>query len=364
MLAWLWRRFGGSDAAAKRAPKRASGSRGGAQAQKVPELSSRAQVANDVVAPAAKVVPRPQPAPKEPYLALLVREAGALEPLNLEQERRANHLVQSALGYLREHVIEPPVMPALASRMLELLRADEVDVVALSRLIEQDQATAARLLSIANSAVFGPKSEVSTVRDAVGYLGTEEVARIAIGLATRSMFQGPGQGARFTKLFHHGMTTAFAACQLATQRSRRHSEGAFLGGLFHDVGKAVALRAMVQANELAYVPADNDPVIDAALHQLHAESAFALYDSWKLPRQLMTICRAHHRIAAESPPELHYVRVVSGLDTLRHGCSLERHEALPEIEESAAFLRMTDAELRVANTETREHSERVARMFG
>jgi HD-like signal output (HDOD) protein len=366
MLAWLWRRFGGaSDARTKGTPGLPARDGGRAGAAKAVTLDGRAQVANDVVAhgPGGAAAHGRQRV-KEPYFALLSREAGVLEPLTLAQEQRTSEMVQAVLNYLRDHAIEPPVMPALASRMLTLLRADEVDVVALARLIEQDQATSARLLTISNSSLFTPTSEVGTVRDAVVFLGTEEVARIAIGLATRAMFEGPEQGARFGRLFQHAMTTAFAASQLATQRSRRHAEGAFLGGLFHDVGKAVALRAMVMSRTVDSAVDDHDPAVDAALHQLHGESSFALYDSWKLPRQLITICKSHHRLVAEAPPELHYVRVVSGLDALRRGCPLEKHEALPDIEESAAALRMTDAELRVANTETREFGERVARMFG
>lgn len=317
------------------------------------------------------VLKKPPERAREPdsrrYLETLASEVAALPVLTPFEEQQTSELVERIAHYAATHVIDPPVVPALASRMLELLRQPDIDVHELSRLIERDQATAAKLMSIANSALYRGKSEIATIRDAIVFLGTEQVAQIAIVLATRALFESSaerGRGEHFTRLFQHAMTTAFTACHLVTQRSRRHSEAAFLGGLFHDVGKAVALRAFLQMSRETADARPPEGVIDAALHLMHAEPSSVLYTSWKLPESLMAICKSHHRLSAEAARELHFVRLVSGLDALRAGADAEKREALQEIEESAAALRMTDAELRAAHTSTKEFAERVARMFG
>jgi HD-like signal output (HDOD) protein len=298
------------------------------------------------------------------------KQASDGEPLSSDDEQRTSELVQALSYYVSTHAIEPPVMPALASRMLELLRVPDVDVPALVRLIEQDQACSAKLLSISNSAAFRGQNEIGSVRDAIVFLGTEQVAQIAIGLASRAIFDPPNKRSlgkahdRFGRSFGHAMTSAFSACQLATRRNRRHSDAAFLGGLFHDVGKAVALRALTEMIEKQGLKPAREQVIDAALHQIHREPKAVLYQSWELPRPLMDMCRTHHVVPADAPPELHYVRLVSGLDTLRLGSEIEKQEALTDIAESSAALRLTDAELRVAHTETGEFAERVRIMFG
>jgi len=306
----------------------------------------------------------------ESFLERLTREVGELQTLSPDEQQLTSELVERVARHVRTHKVEPPVMPALASRMLDLLRQPEVDVQALARLIERDQATAGRLLSIANSALFRGAREIESVRDAIVFLGTEQVAQIAIGLATRTLFQGNGRapGAAgddlWPRLFLHAMTTAFTACQLATQRNRRHSDAAFLGGLFHDVGKAVALRALSEVASADAVGPLRPEVIDAALRMLHSDPTAVLYDSWKLPQQLITMCRHHHVLDGESTPELHFVRLVSALDVLRVGSDVDKREALDEVAESAAALKLSDPELRVAQTETREYGERVAAMFG
>lgn len=360
MFAWLWERLTGKGSQG-RAPGPAAGAgradRSGVQA--TPRTSQRSR-------PTHKTRSKPA-GEQETYLETLTREAGELEPLTPAEEQRTSELVEEIVGHLSTHAIDPPVVPALAARMLELLRAPEIDVPALARVIERDQASAAKLMSIANSSLYRGKSEIATVRDAVVFLGIDEVARIAIGLASRTLFEGPatqrdGYG-RWDRLFNHAMTTAFSASHMATQRSRRHSEGAFLGGLFHDVGKAMALRALVDLDAQKMREPAPEVIVAAALHMIHSEPTSVLYERWKLPRQLMTICQSHHRIYADCPLELHFVRLVSGIDTLRTGTAFEKREALAEIEESAAALKLTDPQLRVANTETREFADRMTTMY-
>jgi HD-like signal output (HDOD) protein len=384
MFAWLTKWFGARPAAvhthagaAKHLGKGPQKAVNGAvsRSERANTLASAGSVVRGAQAPAHRAGPAQQPTTptrkaEESYIETLVRELGDVPALTQHEEQRTSQLVEAMAGYLKTHDIDPPVMPALASRMLELLRAEDVDVVALSRLIEKDQATSAKLLSIANSALYKGTSEVSTVRDAVVFLGTEQVAQIAIGLASRAMFDSPIKkphaigGARWGRLFNHAMTTAFAACHLASQRSRKHSEAAFIGGLFHDVGKTVALRALGDVVAERGLEKPNEAVIDAALQLIHSEPTAALYESWQLPRSLMTMCQNHHRLSLDAPAELHFVRLVSGLDALRLGAGMEKHEALSEIAESAAALKLTDAQLRVANSETHEYGEKVLRMFG
>ncbi len=348
MFAWLSRIFMGAEQP-KRVPLRAT----------APTVHAKPRGGQQPSKPEAKK--------EESYLSKLMAQAPEEAALSPQEEQEVSTLVEDISYFVSTHRIDPPVMPAVATRMLELTRQDQVDVHALARLIEKDQATAAKLLSIANSPIYKPTNEIQGLRDAIVFLGSEQVAQIAVGLASRALFDGPNKagakGARFSRLFNHAMTTAFAACQVATRRNRRHSEPAFLGGLFHDVGKAVALRAIDEMTANKGAPAPSERVIDVALQLIHSDPDAALYQSWKLPSSLMQICRHHHRLAADTPPELHVVRLVSALDLLHHGAPCEKRDALTEIGESAAALGMSDAELRATDQETKDFGERVKVMF-
>ncbi|HEX5659295.1 MAG TPA: hypothetical protein VFX59_19005, partial [Polyangiales bacterium] len=121
MFAWLTRMFGG--------------------AEPQPRLALR------VAAPTVNAKPKATPeskATKDSYLAKLAAQQPPPSALSPEDEQEVSALVEDISYFVGTHRIDPPVMPAVATRMLELTRQDEVDVHALARLIEKDQATAAK----------------------------------------------------------------------------------------------------------------------------------------------------------------------------------------------------------------------------
>jgi HD-like signal output (HDOD) protein len=327
-------------------------------------------------APAARPVQaRPPPArekPKDDALWETLRaERGSFEPLVEEDDAQVVQLVCRVVDYVCQQKPDPPVMPVLAPRILELVRQPDVDVAKLVRALEQDQAISAKLLSAVNSAMFSPAQEITTLRDAILYMGIDQTAQIAIALATRSLFDADARAelsmyrARWARLFQHGMTTAFAAGNFAAQRQRRHSDEAFLGGLFHDVGRAVALRAISALTLAGEWETPSEAILDEVLYRIHAFPGAEFYDRWTLPSQLMQICCDHHQLdsATDMSSDFYVVSLISSLDALRAGTAADKRYALDEVRVSAEQLKLTDAELRAAHTETHEFARRVSRML-
>jgi putative nucleotidyltransferase with HDIG domain len=346
------------------------------EARSVPAVQAPAAMvgAPPSAAPSAKRSAPAAAAPQatELFLEQLARDAPPVEPLTAEEEAQISRLVLQVVEQLGRKKIDPPVMPALVPRVLALVGEPEVDLVRLSRLIEQDMAIGAKLLSVANSPAFGGSREIKSVRDAISYLGTEQVAQVAIGLACRSNYeQAKGERAstlqaRWSRLFQHGMTCAFAAAYLASQRIGGDQELAFLGGMFHDVGKAVALRALESIAKAGQLSEASDVVIGEVLHRVHAYPGDEFYEKWTLPDALMVICAQHHQLEDidDPPTALLYVTLTSGFDDLLVGGPAECHSALSEVSLCADRLAMSELDLRGLYTQTRAFGERAKRMFG
>jgi HD-like signal output (HDOD) protein len=318
--------------------------------------------------------PKPIVREKPPDVALwdtLREERGSSSPISPEDEEQVVKLVCEVVNYLCEETPDPPVMPLLAPRILDVVRQPEIDMTKLVRTLEQDQAISAKLMSAANSAAFGPINEIVSLRDAILYMGTEQTAQIAICLATRSLFDSEARAElsmyrkRWSRLFHHGMTTAFAAANFAAKRERRHSDEAFLGGLFHDVGRAVALRAISALTLAGRWEPPSEEVMDEVLYRIHAFPGSEFYDRWTLPSHLMQICCDHHQqeSAEDATSDFHVVCLFSSLDALRAGTNADKRHALDELRTSAERLKLSDAELRAAHTETHEYAKRVGNLL-
>lgn len=292
-----------------------------------------------------------------------------------DDERVISTLVLQVVDYLSRKRVEPPVVPALVPRVLALVNEPDIDIVELSNLVEQDLALSAKLLRVANSPAFGGSIEIKTVRKAIGHLGTEQVAQVAIGLACASTYETRAGGVAgltstipslWPRLFQHGMTTAFVALHLAERYERGQQEAAFLGGLFHDVGKVVSLRALEALAVAGELPAQIDAlVVDEVLHRVHAYPGDEFFGKWTLPASLMEICAQHHQI--EELPDaariMHCVVLASSFDALLRGGATERREALGEARLSADRLALSESDLRAIYVQTRTFGERSQKMF-
>ncbi|HEY6881588.1 MAG TPA: HDOD domain-containing protein [Polyangiales bacterium] len=319
------------------------------------------------------IVPSAPPAlppREEPFFTQLARELPLAAEILPEHEPQITDLVMQVVTFVTQKKLDPPVVPALVPRVLAIVGEPEVDLQRLTHVVQQDLAISAKLLSVANSPLFGGGADIKTVRQAIAHLGSEQVAQVAIGLACRSSMESDKRdgvfASRWQRLFQHGMTCALAAAQLTGKQDRAAQEAAFLGGLFHDVSKAVALRAveaLIDAGKLA-LPAEL--VLDEALQRIHAYPGDEFFQKWTLPEPLMQLCTQHHQLEEleGAPLTLYRVTLTSSFDALLSGTDASRRDALHEARISAERLGLSDAALRAAYANTRALGDKATRMFG
>src|SRR5262249_36603395 len=91
-----------------------------------------------------------------------------------------------------------PPAPRGAQRMLVAINRDDVSLKALSALIERDQSLAARLLRLANSALFAVRTKVTGISQAVTLLGFARVRDLVLGLSVWGALEGSSaEGRRY-----------------------------------------------------------------------------------------------------------------------------------------------------------------------
>ncbi|MBI5546230.1 MAG: HDOD domain-containing protein [Deltaproteobacteria bacterium] len=218
---------------------------------------------------------------------------------------------------------ELPAFPALAVRVLNIMQQPEPDMAELVRTIHADAAISAQLLRMANSAFYSRGVEVSTVRDAAVRLGMKAVSNVAVAAATRAMLDAQEREYRdtfpeqFKRLASYSVQCAASSRWLALWLHQADQEQAFLGGLLHDIGKLVALRAlagMVQDGDAA--PDLPAVVVGAALEECHVALGSELAFFWSLPGYVGHVCQQHHQPKPEAAPTnrvLHLIRIASAL---------------------------------------------------
>ncbi len=133
-----------------------------------------------------------------------------------------------------------PSAPEVAQRMLVAINREDVSLRALASLIERDQSLAARLLRLANSALFAVRTKVTSIAQSVTLLGFTRVRDLVLGLSVWGALEGKSPEARRYRkhMWTHSSMVA-AASKMLAERVRGDGGQAFTAGLLHDVGKLV-----------------------------------------------------------------------------------------------------------------------------
>jgi HD-like signal output (HDOD) protein len=220
----------------------------------------------------------------------------------------------------------PPFSPIL-NRLLATIASDEASFDELTALIENDTVLAGNVLKLVNSALYAFQGTVNSVRHAVTILGVDKLRNVALSLSVARMWthvETPDgwSGAKFNL---HSVATALLSDLLAHRSAAPYSEGAFVAGLLHDIGKlliAISLpREFAEIRRLRNGTAR--PEVDCEREVIgvtHAELSGAVLERWNLPSIIERAAACHHAPDTADGARPHLSHTVNAADRLANGC--------------------------------------------
>jgi len=204
-----------------------------------------------------------------------------------------------------------PAMPQVASKVLELSSDPNTSALQLQQIIADDQAMTARILKIANSAMYSCSRKVKTLTEAIVMLGFNSIRSLVVTSAARNLYntRKSTTGLKERLLWEHSIGVAFACRLLVQERIPGLAEEAFLAGLMHDIGKLVLnLRVPEEFDEIVQqVYNENKPFSSTEKEILgfdHAEVGARLVNKWNLSPVLEETILNHHNpqaMTADNP---------------------------------------------------------------
>jgi putative nucleotidyltransferase with HDIG domain len=191
-------------------------------------------------------------------------------------------------------MVQLPVYPALALRVLALVARGTVSFAELSALVSKDQALAGHLIGAANSCIYSPVGQISTIAHAISYIGLEETRRIITAASLRPLFVSSG----IAELWKHSIEMSRWCEEAARTVGGVSKDEAFLAGLVHDVGRLLALKHSGEAS-VAYVQlmeqGCDPPFAEASVFGCdHAELGADILMVWNFPEHMVEAVLNHH----------------------------------------------------------------------
>ncbi len=201
-----------------------------------------------------------------------------------------------------------PAMPQVASKVLELSSDPNTSAQQLQQVISDDQAMTARILKIANSALYSCSRKIKTLTEAIVMLGFNSIRSLVVTSAARNLYNTKTSqtGLKERLLWEHSIGCAFACRIMAGETKPALTEEAFLAGLMHDIGKLVLNIQTPDLFDQIVQVVYNENLSFASTEQDifgfdHTHVGALLVNKWKLSPTLEEVIRNHHNDAALSP---------------------------------------------------------------
>jgi len=173
----------------------------------------------------------------------LSRNSGNNAPDGITQRSEAQNLPQTGVPthpIQVEDADEIKPLPAVAMKLAAECRKDQPNMKSVIELIECESAIAARVLSIANSPIYGCAREIDSVPRAVLVLGSRAISNLAISISTQDVFGSKSKCEIYRQsIFEHSLGCAIVSRMLAREIGGIDPAAAFLAGILHDVGKLI-----------------------------------------------------------------------------------------------------------------------------
>jgi len=190
-------------------------------------------------------------------------------------------------------------LPAIISKVNEMLNNPASSAADIAELISQDPALTVRLLKVVNSPFYKFPSKIETISMAVTVLGTRQLLDLIIATTLIKHFNA-NRNVRFDieTFWCHSITTGLAARSIALDKKIPNAERIFISGLLHDIGKMLmSLMLPAESDELEKTHASEVKVFGFS----HGELGRCLLQHWHFPDTIaIPVCHHHDLACADS----------------------------------------------------------------
>ncbi|PWF49282.1 HDOD domain-containing protein [Massilia glaciei] len=231
---------------------------------------------------------------------------------------------------------ELPSLPAVVMELLSSLDEADADISVLAKKLSHDQALTAKTLRLANSSVYGLQVRVTTIQQAITFLGFQTTRNLITAAAVTGCFvEGRCPGFDHKAFWRHSIATAACAKVLA-RRLRVNQDFAFTAGLLHDIGRLVLVSRYPEryAAAMAWRHANGSDLLEAERRILgvdHVMAGVALAEHWQFS-DTMRLAIAHHH-DPEAPGAGFLATIVHVANSIVHALDVtnEQDDLVPTV---------------------------------
>jgi putative nucleotidyltransferase with HDIG domain len=210
--------------------------------------------------------------------------------------------------------VDLPTIPNVAKKVVKALANPSTNTNDLNKIISTDPALSARILKIANSALYYCQREITSLTMAMSRIGFASLKSIVVAVSTKEIYKTFGESEKL--LWEHSVGVSIACQTLAQALGGFKADEIFTGGLMHDIGKILLNNKDPKKYGQVFekVHEGGKTFVEAELVVYgftHAEVGSLLINKWNLPEILTESIRIHHILDFEQEIPLAELKTAS-----------------------------------------------------
>lgn len=192
-----------------------------------------------------------------------------------------------------------PSPPKVAARIIELAEDPTADIYSVAETVSLDPALAAKILRMANSALYARQRKAENLRQAILLFGLNGTLSLALSFSLVSTLRASVPNGMNYKLFwQRSLATAICSRLLGIQLQLGAKEELFLAGLLQDIGMLALDKAIPELYQGIGNKQTNHQSVRAieldALNSDHAAVGAWLLQRWNLSDRLLYAVAGSH----------------------------------------------------------------------
>ncbi len=193
-------------------------------------------------------------------------------------------------------------LPHIAIRLSQMISDSRTTVQAIEEVMRLDPTLVLRLLKLVNSAYYGLRKKISSISDAIVYLGIDILRNLVVLEAVKSLIDKDIAGTQFSRerLWFHCAVVGVSNQMVSERIFRMKGDNSFLMGILHDIGIIVEDQVVPGMFEEYLTGEDckDMPLVDFERRRIgtdHCEIGYLLCKEWKLPLEICESIRDHEQ---------------------------------------------------------------------
>lgn len=243
--------------------------------------------------------------------------------------------------------IDIPVFHEVALRLQQMLNDNSYRIEEVIKLVHEDTALASEMLRCANTTYNSGKTPITTIKDAIVRLGSQQVVNLAFTASmSHSKSDDPIVNTYFKNNWYHCHAVAISSAWLAVQIINDQkpleidADEVYLVGLFHEIGKLYLLKSIDKLIKEGLFRAEVS-LIDNFINEHYALQSVKVMRHYNMP-SIYIMASERHATKQILDPDDHLL-AITRLSCKMHDLvinGIKAIEAVDDVESELSLLNM------------------------